>query len=412
MRAFAWFFGVLVAAGLATALIAYPVYELTSQLASWPFHRVASRVAMLAAAGGLIWLCRHLGVGSKRALGYGLPWRRFVTVALISGIVGMATAAAGAALLLAMHWRIGAGTARRRPQAAPRRLELRHRRRADRGDGDARRHALRDRAGVRPMGGGFAHRAAVRGPAFLRQGAHSGRGAALGERLRSAGPILCAALHPALVFDSFAAWLAVGLVLSLTRVLTGNIAAAIGLHAGWVVVLRMLQEATAPGPGAHASAWVGKFDGLLGYWVLPWTAAIGGGAVAHAPRVGALRVRRKASRARSPPAGPAAPRDRRSPGSAACRRAVSAISPRAGGPPTPHRRAAWRSPHTPRPAAAAPCRSSFDRRACRAGTGTLGSTPSHSTSPRCSPSVWRLRARIRNRCRPTQERPSRPSANW
>ncbi len=39
-------------------------------------------------------------------------------------------------------------------------------------------------------------------------------------------------------------WLAVGLILSLTRVLTGNIAVAIGLHAGWVVVLRMLQEST------------------------------------------------------------------------------------------------------------------------------------------------------------------------
>jgi hypothetical protein len=42
MRAFAWFAGTLVAAGLVTAIIAYPVYELTSQVASWPFHRVAT----------------------------------------------------------------------------------------------------------------------------------------------------------------------------------------------------------------------------------------------------------------------------------------------------------------------------------------------------------------------------------
>ena len=45
MRAFAWFVGTLVAAGIITAIIAFPVYELTSQVASWPFHRVASRVA-------------------------------------------------------------------------------------------------------------------------------------------------------------------------------------------------------------------------------------------------------------------------------------------------------------------------------------------------------------------------------
>jgi hypothetical protein len=83
--------------------------------------------------------------------------------------------------------------------------------------------------------------------------------------------------HPALVLDSFLAWLAVGLILSLTRVLTGNIAVAIGLHAGWVVVLRMLQQATVSGSSPTYAAWVGRFDGLLGYWLLPWGAAIAAG---------------------------------------------------------------------------------------------------------------------------------------
>ena len=81
--------------------------------------------------------------------------------------------------------------------------------------------------------------------------------------------------HPALVFDSFLSWLLVGLILSLTRVLTGNIAVAIGLHAGWVLVLRMLQEATTTGSAPAYSFWVGRFDGLLGYWILPWGALIG-----------------------------------------------------------------------------------------------------------------------------------------
>jgi uncharacterized protein len=89
--------------------------------------------------------------------------------------------------------------------------------------------------------------------------------------LRSFAPLA----HPALVFDSFLSWLIVGLILSLTRVLTGNIAVAIGLHAGWVVVLRMLQEATTSAPAPRYAAWVGHFDGLLGYWMLPWGLAIG-----------------------------------------------------------------------------------------------------------------------------------------
>lgn len=80
--------------------------------------------------------------------------------------------------------------------------------------------------------------------------------------------------HPSLVFDSFLSWLTVGLILSLTRALSGNIAVAIGLHAGWVIVLRMLQQATTSGSSSAYSAWVGRFDGLLGYWLLPWGAAI------------------------------------------------------------------------------------------------------------------------------------------
>jgi membrane protease YdiL (CAAX protease family) len=88
--------------------------------------------------------------------------------------------------------------------------------------------------------------------------------------LRSFAPLS----HPAFVADSLLSWLIVGLILSLTRVLTGNIAVAIGLHAGWVVVLRMLQESTVSGTSPAYSAWVGKFDGLLGYWLLPWGIAI------------------------------------------------------------------------------------------------------------------------------------------
>jgi hypothetical protein len=79
---------------------------------------------------------------------------------------------------------------------------------------------------------------------------------------------------PTQVLDAFLAWLSVGLLLSLARVLTGNIAVSIGLHAGWVMVLRVLMDATVPGRGGAFSGWVGSFDGLLGYWILPWSAAI------------------------------------------------------------------------------------------------------------------------------------------
>lgn len=274
MRAFVWFLGALLLAGIIGALLAYPAYELTSTFAGWAFHRVASRVAMLVLIAELVWLCRHLHLTVRRDFGYGLPWRRFLGVSLASGVLGAATAAVGAAFLLGTHLRV--------------------------------------------MSPEFAPSAAAFGRIFL-IGLSSGVAVALIEETvmrgamhtaieRESGPWTAALLtaplfavvhffakahiapvdvgwgsgfhllslsfaplsQPSLVFDSFLSWLVVGLILSLTRVLTGNIAVAIGLHAGWVVVLRMLQEATSSASAPSYAMWVGKFDGLLGYWLLPW----------------------------------------------------------------------------------------------------------------------------------------------
>ena len=278
MRAFGWFLGSIVLAGLIGACLAYPAYELASTFSSWAFHRVASRIAMLVLALLLAILCRHLGLRQKRDFGYGLPRRRFIKVSLLWGAAGMVTAAAGAAFLADTHLRV-------------------------------------TDPGFVASASGFVH--------ILLVGLMSGISVALVEETvfrgamhtaieRESGPWAAALFtaplfavlhffakaripaetlswgsgfdllllsfaplsHPSLVLDSFLSWLAVGLILSLTRVLTGNIAVAVGLHAGWVVVLRMLQQSTVSGDAPAYSAWVGRFDGLLGYWMLPWGAAI------------------------------------------------------------------------------------------------------------------------------------------
>jgi membrane protease YdiL (CAAX protease family) len=277
MRAFAWFVGTLVAAGFAAAAIAYPIFELTSRLAPWPFHRVTGRIAMLTAAAALVWLCRHLGLKTKRDLGYGLPRRRFVTVALLWGTIGVATAGVGAAFLFAAGLRIWTDSAALLSAAHALRLLS-----IALSSGIA--VALIEETVMR----GAMHTAIAResgqwGAALLTAPlfailhffakAHidaPGWGSGFDLLARSFAPLG----QPALVFDAFLAWMALSLVLSLTRVLTGNIAAAVGLHAGWVVVLRILQEGSARGMGPAHAMWVGRFDGLLGYWLLPWCAAI------------------------------------------------------------------------------------------------------------------------------------------
>jgi len=278
MRAFAWFLGAILLAGLISALIAYPGYELTSTFATWAFHRVWGRVAMLVLVVELVWLCRHLNLKTRSDYGYGLPWRRFLTISLAWGAIGFATASVGAWFLLSTHLRIIS------PDFAPTAWNFARIFLIGVSSGIA--VALLEETLVR----GAMHTAIEResGPwtaalltaplyAVLHFTAKAriapediGWGSGFDLLLHSFSPLA----QPSLVFDSFLSWLIVGLILSLTRVLTGNIAVAIGLHAGWVVVLRMLQQGTTSGEAPAYSLWVGRFDGLLGYWLVPWGLAI------------------------------------------------------------------------------------------------------------------------------------------
>lgn len=278
MRAFAWFLAAILLAGLASALLAYPAYEVTSNFANFAFHRVASRLAMLLLAAELVWLCRHLQLTAKRDFGYGLPWRRFVKVSLLWGAIGAASASVGALFLLSTHLRIMAAEF---TPGAPSFIRI-----FVVGLGSGITVALIEETVMR----GAMHTAIEResGPwtaalltAPLFAALHFFAKASIAPQelgWASGFDLLQRSFapwgHPSLVFDSFLSWLAVGLILSLTRVLTGNIAVAIGLHAGWVVVLRMLQEATRGGNAPAYAFWVGRFDGLLGYWLLPWALCI------------------------------------------------------------------------------------------------------------------------------------------
>jgi membrane protease YdiL (CAAX protease family) len=274
MRAFAWFIGAIVLAGLIGAVLAYPVYQLTSTFAGWAFHRVASRVAMLVLIAELVWLCRRLNLKRARDFGYGLPWRRFLKASCTWAAIGIATAALGAAFLQSTHLRVVS------PSFAPSVWNFARIFLIGLSSGVA--VALIEETVIR----GAMHTAIEResGPwtaalltaplfAVLHFFAKTriapqdiGWGSGFDLLLRSFSPLA----QPSLVFDSFLSWLIVGLILSLTRVLTGNIAVAIGLHAGWVLVLRMLQEGTTSGVAPQYAFWVGRFDGLLGYWLLPW----------------------------------------------------------------------------------------------------------------------------------------------
>ena len=274
MRAFVWFLAAVCIALLIGACIAYPAFQLASTMGDWAFHRVASRIAMLVLAVELYWLARHLAIRSKADFGYGLPRRRFLSQCILWSIVGIATAIPGALFLLGTQIRVldpaftvsatsllkiflvgvGSGVAVALIEETVMRGAIHTSIQRQSGPWAA---ALL----TAPLFALLHFFAKVRIPPE-----EIGWSSGFDLITRSFAPLA----HPVAVLDSFLAWLVVGLLLSLTRVLTGNIAVAIGLHAGWVIILRMLQQSTERGPPGHYDLWVGQFDGLVGYWIVPW----------------------------------------------------------------------------------------------------------------------------------------------
>jgi membrane protease YdiL (CAAX protease family) len=81
--------------------------------------------------------------------------------------------------------------------------------------------------------------------------------------------------HPFDIADAFLCLFAVGVVLGTVRVTTGNIAACIGLHAGWVWVMLVAHEMSQPVRTATLGFLLSGFDGFVGWLVLAWTILLG-----------------------------------------------------------------------------------------------------------------------------------------
>jgi len=65
--------------------------------------------------------------------------------------------------------------------------------------------------------------------------------------------------------DSFLALCSVGLFLALMRLKQGNIAQCIGLHAGWVMIIKTTKDLTNSNPTSELSFLVGTYDGIIGW---------------------------------------------------------------------------------------------------------------------------------------------------
>jgi membrane protease YdiL (CAAX protease family) len=279
MRSLAIFLGLIAIALAAIAVLGYPAWLLTQSLGfEFRFHRVAGRVAMLVLLVGFVLLARRLRVADRASLGYALPPRRFlaeVARAMLLGALLMLPVLATMAALDMREFKAGfaaapmdwvklilAGAASGIVVAIIEETFLR----------GAMFTAISRESGVAT---------AIASTSLLYAATHffarfrvANDAVNPGSGVDMLAGVLTSFAHPLDILDAFLCLAAVGVVLGLVRHVTGNIAACIGLHAGWVMVIATVRQTSQPTAGT--SAWLmSDYDGFIGWMVFGWTLAIG-----------------------------------------------------------------------------------------------------------------------------------------
>ena len=273
-----WFLGLMLLALVAIAAFSYPAWMLLHPRFDFPFHRIGERIGMLALLLGFVAVARHLGLADRASLGYGLARRAFVremALALALGVASMLAVVAVMSALGLLDWsgaaKVTGGAllaliaARALSGLAVAFIEETFLR-------GAMHSAIERESGAR---------VAVLVTATLYAATHffaSYHIAAGQVRPWSGLELLAGTLRafaqPLAIADAFLALFAVGVVLGAVRAATGNIAACIGLHAGWVWVMLVTHELARPRSGAPLGFLLSRFDGFVGWLVLAWTAAL------------------------------------------------------------------------------------------------------------------------------------------
>lgn len=281
MRSFAIFAALIALALAGIAAFAYPAWLATQAMdLDFKFHRVASRIAMLTFLVGFLFVAKRLRVADRTSLGYALPAGAFAAELAKALVLGAVLMLPVLATMVALDMRelkpglsLGAG----------------------------------DWAGIVAMGLGtglvvaFIEETALRGVMQSAISRESGAAAGIvlvslvyaathflgkaripadqidaGSGLHMLSLMLAAFADFGRIADAFLCLFMVGVLLSLVRHLTGNVAACIGLHASWVAIIYAVRETSERRETGPVAWLMSDYDGFIGWMVLAWTFAIGG----------------------------------------------------------------------------------------------------------------------------------------
>jgi hypothetical protein len=299
MRTTAVFFAYLFCCLVLAVLTTVPLME--TGLIDAPPRRVMGRLAQLYILLGLWPFLKLLSLGSKAALGFGIPRRRFLLDVTIGWVLGVVILAALLWALLALAVRV-----------------------PDLPDEGLIRLVI-EQASAALVGGlliGLLEETFFRGALYGAIRRRSG--------LRSAvawSAALYALLHfmkphdlpPGVPFDWAGAWtmfagvftgladarhldsmlalFLVGVFLALVRERAGHIAWGVGLHAGWVFVIQLSRRLTDADDTADYAFLTGDYDGVIGLLAAAWIGvlALAFWAISARPACGCTPGRRAAS---------------------------------------------------------------------------------------------------------------------
>ena len=281
MRSFAIFLGLIALALAGIAVFTYPAWLLLQAAgAEVKFHRVASRIAMLTFLLGFLLVARHLKATDRSSLGYDLPARRFLAELGKAFLLGAALMLPVLATMVLLDMR----------ELKPG-LML----------GMAEWIQIVIMACLTGLVVAFIEETALRGVMHSAIARESGPVAAIvlvslvyaathffaktrippdqvgpGSGLDMLSGLLDSFANPLGILDAFLCLFLVGVLLGITRHLTGSVAACIGLHASWVAIIAVVRE-TSERREAGPVAWLmSDYDGFIGWMVFAWTFAIGG----------------------------------------------------------------------------------------------------------------------------------------
>jgi len=277
MRAVGWFLAAIVGTLLLAALAAWPVYQLAHALQpEWQFHKVVGRLWQLLMLAGIAVAVWRLGLRARADWGYGLPRARFLRQAGAGFAFGIATMLPMTLVIVALGIRnpspdfdaamlvsgILAGALTGLIVAFVEETFFR---------GLMFRAVLRDSGPVIAIWSTAILYAAIH---FFARVKVPHAEVAWDSGIALLGSSLARFADPATIADSFVTLAMVGLLLGLVRYWTGSIAAGIGLHMGWVCVIKATSAVTRHDAAARWSFLVSDFDGFTGWMVAGWSCAI------------------------------------------------------------------------------------------------------------------------------------------